>query len=143
MSISEIIEQECSLCGTLNKVEVWHIINASADPDLKRKLFDFEINVQKCNNCSEQLLLNLPLMYHDVERKICIQYFPREYIIEDGFIDKFDSEGKLQNDKIKGVFEGYYGYEERKYIINPHIVFSLEEMLEYIKFRDRISEKEK
>lgn len=123
----------CPWCKHKQTVTVWESINVTLDPDLRVKLFEGKINVFKCDSCGKETFISIPLMYHDMTKKFCVQYYPPEYLEIEEFYENFDPKGHF-------LFEGIPKkiLEIGEYIMKPHIVFSIEEMILYIIFRETL-----
>lgn len=109
---------------------LWDSLNVNVDSDLKEKLFGGEVNVFKCASCEYEAFVNRPLLYNDMVRKYCVQYYPSELIEQDTFYRTFNVDGKVA---IQGIPDG-------NYLKEPHIVFNINEMIIYIAFRDKLFE---
>lgn len=123
----------CPQCGHLQEAVAWRSLNVSLDPNLKEKLFNGEINVFVCQKCENKALINVSLLYHDMDRKYCVQYYPEEVIGDSEFLKSFTKDGKLKMDRLSTMMGGI-----GQYMAEPHIVFDLNEMIRYIEFRDRL-----
>ena len=121
----------CPQCGNIQDTVVWSSLNVTLDPDLRRKLFNGEINVFVCEKCENKALINVSLLYHDMHRQYCVQYFPEEALRDPEFLKNFTKDGKFKLDKLSTMM-GKIG----QYMVEPHIVFDLNEMIRYIEFRD-------
>lgn len=130
---SQVIQ--CPHCENKQDVTIWHSVNVSLNPDLKKKLFDWEINTLSCNKCDKKVFLDTPLLYHDMTQKFCVQYYPSEMLKDPSFFLLFDADGCLKMESTRKIFE--LGED---YVRKPHIVFDMTEMLRYILFRDQINE---
>ncbi len=126
MSIVDTIKISCPKCNKTQSVGVWRSLNVSHTPELRDKLLCGEINIFRCESCNISAIINSPLLYHDMERKYCVQYFSPNKIEDYKFYDIFTIDGKLN------------GVPENIYLSAPHIVFDLNEMIRYIKFRDKL-----
>ena len=127
----------CPSCKKTEKIKFYYSINADLNPELREKLFNVEINVFKCKRCkNEAILLDIPLLYHDMKRKFQVWYYPVENLKKDDFYNNFSVDGKQTlGDRIKEIAPKFIleGYQS-----NPHIVFSMQEMLFYIIFRETL-----
>ena len=123
----------CPQCGHLQETPVWSSLNVTLEPDLRKKLFNGEINVFVCQKCENKALINVSLLYHDMDRQYCVQYFPEEALRDSEFFKSFSKDGKLKMDELSTMM-GKIG----QYMVEPHIVFDLNEMIRYIEFRDRL-----
>jgi hypothetical protein len=103
------------------------------DPDLREKLFNGEINVFVCQECGDKAFINTSLLYHDMERQYCVQYYPVQAIEDAEFLKTFTRDAKLNFGQVSE-----YMARSKGYIKEPHIVFNLDEMIQYIRFRDKL-----
>jgi predicted nucleic-acid-binding Zn-ribbon protein len=60
MSKMTIHNLECPHCGNKQETKVWHSVNVKLDPELKRKLFDAQINLFSCEKCGKKTFINAP-----------------------------------------------------------------------------------
>lgn len=138
--MSNMITQRlaCPRCGDEQDTEVWDSINASLNPELRERLFKTEINVFNCGKCSCAAFVNSPLLYNDVGRKFCVQFYPVELVEEDTFVEHFDKEGVLKISGTMDRVDTFLGETGGSYLLRPHIVFDMNEMIRYISFRERV-----
>lgn len=126
-------ELACPKCGNRQETKLWHSINASLNPELREKLFKGEINIFKCESCNTIAFIGQPLLYNDMKRNYCVQYFPPELLKEESFLRQYLRDGKLKMEESLDSIS-----EVSRYLFTPHIVFDLNEMVHYIKFRERL-----
>jgi hypothetical protein len=132
MTRSRSHEIECSHCGLKQEVNIWESINVSVDPDLKQRLFQGLINVFKCQKCEKDTFISVPLFYHDMERRFCVQFFPFDWLEDDGLLsDAFTREGELNT----ALFQLPDTPDDMK---RTHIVFDMDELLRYVVFREKL-----
>lgn len=127
MSKMRVHNLECPDCGNKQETTVWDSVNVKLDPDLKKKLFDAQINVFSCEKCGKKTFINAPLLYHDMTQQFCVQYYPPESLDQREFFRRFKPDGSFANTGMPA------------YIVRPHIVFRMDEMLRYVIFRDRLN----
>lgn len=137
MSLASQRELTCPYCGANQEVTVWESINISLDPELKEQLFAGQINVVRCEECEKQALIASSLLYHDMSQKIAVQYFPHEALQDASFLQRFNEDGTLKTDIYPPEM-----IEDFQYLVYPHIVFNLNEMLRYIQFREAIANRQ-
>jgi hypothetical protein len=125
----------CLECGHEHEAAVWNSVNVSLDPELRQKLFDAEINLFKCVSCGKTAFINVPLLYHDMKRQYCVQYYPPLAIDDEAFLQQFTRDAKLDMTKFPGGM-----FERTNYLAAPQIVFDMNDMVRYIEFRDRLFE---
>jgi hypothetical protein len=125
----------CPECNREQATEIYNSVNVSVDPHLRNRLFNAEINVFHCRYCNHSAFLNLPLMYHDTQRRICIQFYPPELLDDPEFLGEFTPDGLPDNPMSKLMHNS-----RASYLTEPHVVFDMMEMLRYIQFRERLYE---
>jgi len=128
-----IHELTCPQCGSIQEVEIRDSLNVTSDPELRSRLFNADINIFNCESCSHRAIISVPLLYLDMGRRYCVQYYPPESIEDDNFLAQFTPDGKWNFRDIPEIVNN-----ELDYMGNPHIVFSLSDMMQYIKFRDKL-----
>jgi hypothetical protein len=133
MTMTQIEHINCPKCETSHNVQIWQTVNVTNDPDLKKKLLDGEINIFKCDSCDFESYIPIPLLYHDMELKYCVQLVPFDIAVEDDFLQNYDSEAQLT-----GVMSQMKQFTP--YLAKPHIVFNMQELILYILFRDKLAE---
>ena len=86
----------------------------------------------KCEECGKKALINLVFVYHDMEKRFCVQCCPFERVKRK---DKQLAEMYAIDVKLK-YLDNFQPPEMMEYLLDPHIVLSLEEMVRYVQFRD-------
>jgi hypothetical protein len=123
----------CPYCKNRQKVSAWDSINVTLNPELRESLLNAELNLFECDGCGQDALLTIPLLYHDMKRQFCVQFFPfgDTQNGSGGLVQWFTEDGKLR-------IEGFPGMGIGKYIFEPHVVLSLNEMIRYVLFRENL-----
>lgn len=136
VSVKEQVEARCPACGELAPAEVWRSMNVGEDPEAKELLLAGTVNVFRCPKCRYESLLDIDFLYHDPVRRFSVQYYPYERLADDGFLAGFSLEGVPRLN-----FSGDWRLpEEAAYLLRPHIVFEMGELVRYVAFRDRLYE---
>jgi hypothetical protein len=123
----------CPGCGHKQKIAYWRSINGTADPDLRERLLNGEINTERCEKCGDGGFITAPLVYYDTERRFCVQLCA---VLHDNDVDEellalltdegiMDDETSQELDKEGCLFE-------------PQLVLDPEEMMRYIRFREEL-----
>jgi predicted nucleic-acid-binding Zn-ribbon protein len=133
MTKERMEEIDCPKCGAKQTETLWETINVTLNPELKEKLFQGEINRFRCKNCGNEAYISLPLLYHDMRKKYCVQYYPFDWLEDDQMLDDFSREGE-PNFSLPVA-------RTLEYMEKIHIVFEMGELVRYIIFRDKLSEK--
>jgi predicted nucleic-acid-binding Zn-ribbon protein len=102
-SMSKMSEREisCPKCGNTQARVVWDSINVTLNPELRDKLFDADVNMFSCQKCGQRAFVNLPLLYHDMNRRFCVQYYPQKLLDNKDFFEQFTKEGELRPSAIR------------------------------------------
>jgi hypothetical protein len=129
MTIQTSRSYHCPKCGHPQEFTLWQSLNVTLNPELKERLFHGQINVFTCDSCNFASFIDYPLLYHDMDRTFCIQYYPVAALEDEDFFKIFRKNGTLNLNMPSG-----------HYLENPHLVFDMHEMLRYIIFRERIFE---
>jgi len=132
MTQAKMVEVTCPKCQNEQEVQVYNALNVTLNPAEKITLFEGQINIFECDVCGYKALLAVPFLYHDLERAFCVYYFPAEFVEEDEFIrNSITAEGKIRVPQLTG---GQFP----AYMADAHIVFSMQELLNYVVFRERL-----
>jgi hypothetical protein len=132
MTQSKLVEVTCPKCQNDQEVQVYDALNVTLNPAEKATLFEGQINIFECEVCGHKALLAVPFLYHDMDRVFCVYYFPAEFVEEDEFIRNWvTAEGKIRIPQLNG---GQFP----AYMADAHIVFSMQELLNYVVFRERV-----
>jgi len=136
MSVKETVEARCPACGEESSTTVWRSMNVTQDPDAKELLLAGTVNVFQCPKCRYESLVDIDFLYHDMERKFCVQYYPYERLADDGFLANFT----IGAEPAIAVPNGMQVKPGMDYLTHPHIVFEMGELVRYVAFRDRLFE---
>lgn len=134
MSDSIVKRINCPNCNDEVEVQLWESINAQISPEMRDELLKGKIHVFDCPTCKKSFSVNKALLYHDMKRKFLVWYFPFEGIEHRSFFGQFNKDGSL---KVKKYIEedAWTGY-----IKNVHYVFSMNELVRYILFREKLAD---
>lgn len=72
-------EMECPACKFPNQVEVWSIINAAEDPELRDLLLGGELNMVECQSCKHVFHAEFFLLYHDPASELMAFVYPEAW----------------------------------------------------------------
>jgi hypothetical protein len=137
MSSHSLLEVECPSCRAKQDIVIWKSINVTRDPELKEELFTGKINYFTCGSCDFEGFITAPLVYDDMERKICVNYVPIEYLEDEDYLkESFTEEGKIRLSLPADTAR----IADTDYFRNAHIVFSMAELIRYVLFRDRLEQ---
>ena len=137
MTIKEEQVMGCPACGHKQIAEFYQAINVKLNPELKERLFKGELNMFVCEECGKKAVVDLVFLYHDMDKRFCVQYCPVELVVQqsDKLSEMYTVDGRLS------VPANIQLPETAQYMYEPHIVLSLDEMIRYVQFRDALFEK--
>lgn len=137
MSFKEHLEVECPSCRAKQDIVIWKSINVTRDPGAKEELFCGKINYLTCKSCDFEGFITAPLVYDDMEKKICVRYVPVEYLDDEDYLrQSFTYEAKIRLD----LPEDTANIADTWYFRDAHLVFSMAELIRYVLFRDRLEQ---
>lgn len=127
----------CPECDTENSVILWSTINVKISPEAREALLDGKINIIACNGCDKEILVERSLLYHDMDNEFCVWYFPYPMTLLDrSFLDQFNKNGEYNLKSTETYTEGHASYFN-----HIHYVFSMDEMVRYIRFREKLTQR--
>ncbi|MCK9581512.1 MAG: CpXC domain-containing protein [Methanoregula sp.] len=137
MSSHELLEVECPSCRAKQDIVIWKSLNVTRDPELKEQFFTGKINYFTCGSCDFEGFITAPLVYDDMEKKICANYVPIEYLEDEEYLKQSftpDAEIRLE------LPDDTARIAEMDYFRHAHMVFSMAELIRYVLFRDRLGQ---
>ena len=134
MSICRRNTLKCPDCGNKIETEIFDSINAQVNPEWREALLQGKIHVLKCPICQKTVNIDKSLLYHDMENEFMVWYYPFESLKEQGFLDQFSDNGNLD------LSTGLADHETANYYKDVHYVFSMNELVRYILFREKLAE---
>lgn len=78
MTLVRTYNINCPQCGNNQDIPILESINVELNPELRDKLFQWDINIFTCSKCCEKTFNNIVLLYHDMDYQFCVQYYPPE-----------------------------------------------------------------
>lgn len=140
MSLNEEIDIDCPQCGTVTKVTIWNSLNVSADPWAKAQLLQGRVNLFSCPGCKMEAFLPVPFLYNDMNSQVSVQYLPFEQVTEGNALEMFNKKGQLKLADTMANKPPLEDHIDLDYMLNPHVVFDMRELIRYIIFRDKLNE---
>jgi hypothetical protein len=143
MSRSQQNKLPCPKCGHKQDTTIWESVNVTEAPELREQLFKAELNMFRCEKCACKAFVSGPLLYHDMTREFCVQYYPPEALQDGELLQQFTKDGKLNVKEVFGDIAAVSGaMRTGGYMTEPHIIFDMEEMQRYVSFRERLFQRE-
>ncbi len=135
MSRKETLEIKCA-CGHRFETELWRSANVTASPELKRQILEGQMNVVTCPECKSRFHVEIPFLYHDIERGEMIWVYPLEYQAEAGLVREdiekmWEKIRETMPPKIRKIIESRYK--------TVTVVFGMDALVRYLKSEDEPS----
>ena len=124
----------CPKCEKEQSVTVWDSVNATRDPGLREGILHGGINEFKCSDCGHEAFLLVPLLYHDMRRDFCVQYYPPQCLDDPEFFNQFESSYPA----TRIGFPEFVKKHMPPYLMQPHIVFDMNDMRHCIVFYEKL-----
>jgi len=132
LSIKKEHELTCPSCGNKQKNIIWSAVNVTLDEAMRTRVFDGDVNHFKCEKCEHESYVEVPFLYHDMDRKFAVHYFPKFSLKKVEFLAKFNSKGLLntEDEDLK--------FEVPDYMKEVHVSFDMNELVTYVVFREML-----
>lgn len=131
---TERIEISCPECQAKQATQVWGSLSPSVDPESKELLFAGRVNLFSCDRCSYEAYIPIDFIYHDPMQNYCVQFYSPRSVENPNFINAFTLDGLPIWIEALGAMG-----KEAPYLLRPHIVFDMKELIRYVEFRDRLA----
>jgi len=121
--MSHLIEKEikCPKCSFPTSAEIWSVINANADPELKNLLLGGEINIVKCESCREVFYADEFLIYLDKANELLAIVYP---------LSDMDKKNELEKSARENFASSQAGVAEFERIdYEPVVLFGVDELI--------------
>ena len=126
----------CPRCGHKQLSELWSVVTTK-DIHAAQQVRDERLNRFDCARCDHRGSVDVSLLYHDLESGYCIQYLCKLDA------DRADTYRNINKQGGYVIPHGSLAKLERMgetCLAFPHFVFSMREMVAYIRFRDRCAQ---
>ena len=130
MTLQSTQQLDCPNCGNSQEVTIWQTVNVTLDPSLRELLAERRINAFHCGECGLAAYLGVPLLYHDMRRRFCVQFYPAEAIPDYYFIAMFEP--------ALPTFMRSFADLPLEYVTQPHLVFDMDDLLHCVEFFERL-----
>ncbi len=138
MSLKNLVAVDCPDCGQQQDVLVWDSLNVQVSPEAKSDFFAGKINQFECSFCHSQARLAVPFLYHDMALRFCVQYYPVD-ALDESLLGSLKPDGSSSADPFGPLSAASETVEAMQYVLHPHIVFSMQETLNYVVFREKLA----
>jgi hypothetical protein len=77
MSMPSTHTLTCRKCGRQQDFTIWNSLNVSLNPREKDQLIDGALTQFTCEGCGESAQVVYPMLYHDMEKALMVQFDPQ------------------------------------------------------------------
>ena len=123
-------EVKCPKCNYVQIAECVNYIDGLSNPRAKQQLLAGKVNIFECKKCRRQSQVGNPFLYFDTSKVIYVKYIPFADFEKREYADLYDEYGRLDIDKDSLPLEFRELAEELR------LVFTMQELIFYIKFRE-------
>jgi hypothetical protein len=128
----QTVEINCPNCGNRFPVQLYNVVDVSQQPELKQHLLSGQLNLAVCTNCNTATMLSTPLVYHDLEKQLCMVFIPPELNLPAEQQERLigDTTGVLMQNLPEGAPRGH--------LLTPRRMMSLPSLIDTILEADGI-----
>ena len=134
MSICRREEFKCPKCSSRAEVVIWDSLNSQIDPKAREDLLRGDLHTFKCPQCKVVIGIEKSFLYHEMERDFMVWFYPFKSLGDPEFFNEFSDDGNL--DCTMGLIDT----DTQDYAKNVHYVFSMDELVRYIRFREKLAD---
>ncbi|MCA9979791.1 MAG: CpXC domain-containing protein [Anaerolineales bacterium] len=116
----------CPRCQTPFQTEIFQIIDAQRQPQLKQMLLNGQLNVASCPNCGTATQLAAPMLYHDAEHSLLMVYVPMELNLP------LPDQERLIGQLTKVITDNTPPEQFRAYMLQPQTIITMKTFMEKV-----------
>jgi hypothetical protein len=128
----QTVEINCPNCQTRFPVQLYNVVDVTQQPELKQQLLSGQLNLAVCTNCGTATMLSTPLIYHDLEKQLCLVFIPPELNVSAEQQERLI--GETTGILMQNVPEG----APRGHLLTPRRLMSLPSLIDTILEADGI-----
>jgi hypothetical protein len=128
------ITLSCPVCSAPTTAEVWRVVDAGQQPDLKRRLLRGQLNVITCPSCSNLTAVATPLAYHDPAKELFLILLPTQLGLSG------EEQEKTIGEFTNLVMNSLPAEQRKGYLFQPKTFFSMESLRSEILRADGITD---
>lgn len=116
----------CPNCGTPYTADIYQVVDAAREPQLKEMLLTGQLNVAVCPNCGAGGRIATPLLYHDPAHDLFMVHVPQELNLDQ--VRREELIGRL----AQQVMNSTPPEKRRGYMLNPQMMLTMQGFLEKV-----------
>lgn len=128
------IQTSCPNCGQPMAAEIFQVIDANKEFQLKEILLAGGLNFAQCQLCGFQGQLPIPLVYHDKEKDLLLTFSPPD--TNKTMEEKESALAPL----LKQVIDNLEPQERKGYLFQPQAMFTMNNLVKNVLLADGITD---
>ncbi len=116
----------CPRCQTRFTTDVFQIVDAQQQPELKQMLLMGALNVAVCPNCNFSSQLAMPLLFHDAEHEMLIVHVPMELNLP------LPEQERIVGQLTKAIADSAPPGEFKAYMLQPEMIMTMKTFMERV-----------
>ena len=116
----------CPNCGVPYVADIYQVIDAARQPQLKEMLLSGQLNVAVCPNCGAGGRIATPLLYHDPAHDLFMVHVPQEMNLDQ--VRREELIGRM----VQQVVNQTPMEQRRGYMLNPQTMLTMQSFMERV-----------
>ena len=116
----------CPNCGVPYVADIYQIIDAARQPQLKEMLLSGQLNVAVCPNCGAGGRIATPLLYHDPDHDLFMVHVPQEMNLDQ--VRREELIGRM----VQQVINQTPMEKRRGYMLQPQTMLTMQSFMEKV-----------
>ncbi|MEM7115632.1 MAG: CpXC domain-containing protein [Chloroflexota bacterium] len=116
----------CPQCSTTFPAQVFQLIDAQRQPELKQMLMNGQLNVAVCPSCQAMTQIASPLVFHDADHDLFMVHIPQELGMTQ--MQQTEMVGRL----TRGLMESLPPEQRRAYLLQPQTILTMQTFMEKV-----------
>ncbi len=116
----------CPNCGTPYMADIYQVIDAGRQPQLKEMLLSGQLNYAVCPNCGAGGRVATPLLYHDPAHDLFMVHIPQEMNLDQ--VRREEMIGRM----VKQVMDQTPAEQRRGYMLQPQTILTMQGFMEKV-----------
>jgi hypothetical protein len=123
----------CPQCGKQVVAEIEQVFDVGSDPASKQRFLSGQYNIVQCPHCRFNGNISTPVVYHDPEKELLLNFLPSELNLP------MPEQEKAIGALIQQVVDALPPEQRKGYIFSPQRVFTMQGLVERILEEDGIT----
>ena len=116
----------CPNCGTPYMADIYQVIDAARQPQLKEMLLSGQLNYAVCPSCGAGGRVATPLLYHDPSHELFMVHVPQEMNLDQ--VRREEMIGRM----VKQVMDQTPAEQRRGYMLQPQTILTMQSFMEKV-----------